>query len=234
MVPAVPMQPVDPPSPSEVQEISPEEATRKAPEASSKHPAEASYSPWKKAKINNRLEVIVDALFEFDLSPLTHGSRIWQDGEASAKYVGGTQVPQLAVDLYTLPSEVLMDQAVKTLVLVSPQLTDSESQLWNVRTQVRQMENELLKLTQIMNALWIDLSKQAVEDYKKLLGFEIGLLQMGWVSLQYDYQLALARLRAWHPSLEIEEDPFNLLPEDSNLPMANEQPFDDSQPPPEE
>ncbi|RRT64495.1 hypothetical protein B296_00006821 [Ensete ventricosum] len=80
-------------------------------------------------------------------------------------------------------------------------------------TQVRQMENELLKLTRIMDALWIDLSKQAVEDYKKLLGFEIGLLQMGRVSLQYDYQLALARLRAWHPNLEIEEDPFNLLPE---------------------
>ncbi|RWW24583.1 hypothetical protein GW17_00011125, partial [Ensete ventricosum] len=76
--------------------------------------------------INNRLEAVVDALFEFDLSPLTHGSRIWQDGEASAKYVGGTQVPRLAVDLYTLPSEVLMDQAVKTLVLVSPRLKEGD------------------------------------------------------------------------------------------------------------
>ncbi|RWW06459.1 hypothetical protein GW17_00030214 [Ensete ventricosum] len=51
---------------------------------------------------------------------------------------------------------------------------------------------------------------------------------MGQVSLEYCYQLALAQLRARHLGLEIEEDPFTLLPEDANMPMADEQPIDDS------
>ncbi|RWW67153.1 hypothetical protein BHE74_00025418 [Ensete ventricosum] len=73
------------------------------------------------------------------------------------------------------------------------------------------MEDELLKLTRAMDALWVDLLKQAVEEYKKSYGFEMGLYHMGQVSLEYGYRLALARLRAWHPSVEIEEDTFTLL-----------------------
>ncbi|RRT84782.1 hypothetical protein B296_00002411 [Ensete ventricosum] len=84
------------------------------------------------------------------------------------------------------------------------QLVDFEEQLRNIQTQVREMEDELLKLTRAM------------------------------VSLEYDYQLALARLRARHPGVEIKEDPFILLPEDADIPMAEEQPFDDSPPPIEE
>ncbi|RWV79729.1 hypothetical protein BHE74_00021103 [Ensete ventricosum] len=48
------------------------------------------------------------------------------------------------------------------------------------------------------------------------------------------YQLALARFWAQYPNLEIEEDPFKLLPEDLNVLMVDEQPFDDSLLPPEE
>ncbi|RZR93065.1 hypothetical protein BHM03_00021468 [Ensete ventricosum] len=44
----------------------------------------------------------------------------------------------------------------------------------------------------------------------------------------------LARLQARHPRLEIKEDPFVLLIKDVDVPMTNEQPFDDSLPPPEE
>ncbi|RZS25490.1 hypothetical protein BHM03_00058695 [Ensete ventricosum] len=93
------------------------------------------------------------------------------------------------------------------------------------------IEDELLKLTQAMDALRVDLPKQAIEEYKKLSGFEMGLARMGWVSLEYGYQLALARLRTRHPSVEIDEDPFTLLPEDADVPMAEEQPFDDSSSP---
>ncbi|RZR82231.1 hypothetical protein BHM03_00008613 [Ensete ventricosum] len=92
------------------------------------------------------------------------------------------------------------------------QLADFEEQLRNIQTQVREMEDELLKLTRAM----------------------MGLVRMGKVSLEYDYQLALARLRARHPGVEIEEDPFTLLLEDADIPMAEEQPFDDSPPPIEE
>ncbi|RWW63162.1 hypothetical protein BHE74_00029672 [Ensete ventricosum] len=85
----------------------------------------------------------------------------------------------------------------------------------------------------------VDLPKQAIEDYKKLPRFEMGLVQMGLVrmgqlSFEYGYQVALALLQAWYPDLEIEEDPFKILPKDLNVPMATEQSLDDSPSPPEE
>ncbi|RZR83602.1 hypothetical protein BHM03_00010251 [Ensete ventricosum] len=67
------------------------------------------------------------------------------------------------------------------------QLNDSESQLWSARTQVREMETELLELTRSKDAIRVDLLKRVVEDYTKSPGFEIGLIQMGRVSLEYRY-----------------------------------------------
>ncbi|RZR86035.1 hypothetical protein BHM03_00013131 [Ensete ventricosum] len=84
------------------------------------------------------------------------------------------------------------------------------------------MENVLLKLTYSMKALRVDLPRQAIEDYKKSPGFEMGLVRMGHVSLEYGYQLVLARFRAQYPDLEIEEDPFKELPKDSNVSMTTE------------
>ncbi|RRT36023.1 hypothetical protein B296_00031332 [Ensete ventricosum] len=81
-----------------------------------------------------------------------------------------------------------------------------------------------------MDALRVDLLKQVVEEYKKSSEFKMGLVHMGWVSLEYGYQLALARLRARHPGVEIKDDPFTLLPVDADVPMVEEQPFDNSPP----
>ncbi|RWW25213.1 hypothetical protein BHE74_00027231 [Ensete ventricosum] len=119
---------------------------------------------------------------------------------------------------------------VRKLAKSQELLDDSESQLRNAMTQVRQMETELLELTRAKDALRADLPRQAIEDYKKSLGFETGLVRMGRVSLEYEYQLALARLQARYLGLEIEVDSFTLLPEDANVPMADEQPFDDLPP----
>ncbi|RWW08649.1 hypothetical protein GW17_00027898 [Ensete ventricosum] len=58
------------------------------------------------------------APLEVDPTPLTHGTCVWLDGEASAKYAWDMQISGLAVDLYTLSSEVLMDRAAKSMVLV--------------------------------------------------------------------------------------------------------------------
>ncbi|RZR91065.1 hypothetical protein BHM03_00019105 [Ensete ventricosum] len=113
-------------------------------------------------------------------------------------------------------------------------LGDFEGQLRNARAQVRQIETELLDLAQSKETIWEDLSKRAIEKYKESPGFEMGLMRMGRVSLEYGYQLALAQLQARHPGVEIELDPFVTLPEDVDVPMADEQPFDDSLPPPEE
>ncbi|RZR86871.1 hypothetical protein BHM03_00014157 [Ensete ventricosum] len=157
----------------------------------------------------NISEKAPDAPIEADLRPLTHGMLVWQNGEASTKYIRGTLILRLAIDLYTLPSEVLIYGAVKAMVL-------------------------LLELARSKDALQEDLPRRAIEDYKKSFGFEMGLVRMGRVSLEYWYQLALARLQARHPRVEIELDPFVSLPEDDDVPMADEQPFDGSLPPPEE
>ncbi|RWW48611.1 hypothetical protein BHE74_00045299, partial [Ensete ventricosum] len=113
-------------------------------------------------------------------------------------------------------------------------LGDFEGQLRNARAQVRQIETELLDLAQSKETIWEDLPKRAIEKYKESPGFEMGLMRMGRVSLEYGYQLALAQLQARHPGVEIELDPFVTLPEDVDVPMVDEQPFDDSLPPPEE
>ncbi|RZR78949.1 hypothetical protein BHM03_00004511, partial [Ensete ventricosum] len=178
------------------------------------------------------------APLEADLRSLTHGMLVWQNGEASTKYIQGTLISRLATDLYTLSSEVLMDGAAKAMVLaqslvehlrveldevndhqalveadlaiarvelanlqrqlvdLQEQLDDSEGQLRGARAQVRQMETELLELTRSKDALREDLPKRAIEDYKKSSGFEMGLVRMGRVSLEYEYQLALVRLQA--------------------------------------
>ncbi|RRT31491.1 hypothetical protein B296_00051578 [Ensete ventricosum] len=302
----------------------------------------------------NLPEQAFDASLDPDLRPLTHGTPVWQSGEASTTYIRGVLIPRLASNLYTLPSEVLMDGAAKAMVLVSAfsvsshvfppffctdrpsgfqnqhyqaalfdrvhdagqmitsldgkvtllrqelqdlkeggnpdavaaaevraaeaqslvehlrvkldeanghrasmeadlekarsesaslerqladlreRLGDSEGQLRSARAQVRQMETELLDLAQSKEALREDLPKRVVKKYKESSGFEMGLVRMGRVSLEYGYQLSLARLQARHPGVEIELDPFVTLPEDADVPMANEQPFDYSLPPPEE
>ncbi|RRT82462.1 hypothetical protein B296_00000579 [Ensete ventricosum] len=96
------------------------------------------------------------------------------------------------------------------------------------------METKMLDLARSKEALREDLPKRVVEKYKELPWFEMGLVWMGRVSLEYGYQLALARLQARHPGVEIKLDPFVTLLEDADVPMADEQPIDDSLPPPEE
>ncbi|RWW62599.1 hypothetical protein BHE74_00030267 [Ensete ventricosum] len=126
----------------------------------------------------NLPEKAPDAPLEVDLRPLTHGMLVWQNGEASAKYIQVTLIPRLTTDLYTLPSKVLMDGAAKAMVL---------GQLRSARTQVRQMETELLELTRSKDALREDLPRKTIEDYKKSPGFEMGQVRMGRVSLEYRY-----------------------------------------------
>ncbi|RWV91352.1 hypothetical protein GW17_00046366 [Ensete ventricosum] len=118
-------------------------------------------------RVGTQLERASDAPLEIDLTSLTHKTQIWLDEEASTH------------DWLRPRSGLAIS-----------------SQLWYVRTQVRQMENELLTLTWALDALCVDLLRQAIEDYKKSLGFEMGLVRMGHISLMYGYQLALAWLWA--------------------------------------
>ncbi|RWV84806.1 hypothetical protein BHE74_00041208 [Ensete ventricosum] len=139
VVSPTPAQLIEAWSTSDVQEIPAKDATRCTPE-----------------------EQASDAPLEVNLAPLTRGTWIWHDGEASLRYLRGTQIPRLATDLYTLSYEVLIDQAIKSMVL---------------------METELLKMAQAKDRLRAEIPREVIEDYKKSPGFEMGLVQMGRVSL---------------------------------------------------
>ncbi|RWW87691.1 hypothetical protein BHE74_00003465 [Ensete ventricosum] len=69
----------------------------------------------------------------------------------------------------------------------------SFSSFLSLRTSHLSMEIELLDLAQSNEALREDLPKRAIKEYKELPGFEMGLVRMGRVSLEYGYQLALTR-----------------------------------------
>ncbi|RRT46298.1 hypothetical protein B296_00039157 [Ensete ventricosum] len=188
-------------SPSEVQEIPIEEATRRSASRATNGkgptgPTEETPTPRPKSRsmrelcsvhpgvddrdyhairMSNLPDHAPDAPLEQNLMPLTYREGIWLDGEALVKYIRATQIPKLASNLYTLSSELLMDEAAKAMVLI---------------------ETELLELTRSKDALRADLPRQAIEDYKKSSGFEMSLARMGRVSLEYGYQLAPVRLLA--------------------------------------
>ncbi|RWW37885.1 hypothetical protein BHE74_00056939 [Ensete ventricosum] len=50
------------------------------------------------------------------------------------------------------------------------------------------------------------------------------------VSYEFGYKIALTHFRTKYSRLEVEEDPYTTLPEDDNIPMEVEVPFDDSDP----
>ncbi|RZS18875.1 hypothetical protein BHM03_00051201 [Ensete ventricosum] len=97
------------------QEIPPEEVTRKVPKASNKRSVEAPSGQWKKAKVLGRYKsrregVEIPGSFGQEANCPGRGDtdsqgEAEQDGEALIKYVREMQ------------SEVLMDQATKTMVL---------------------------------------------------------------------------------------------------------------------
>ena len=50
---------------------------------------------------------------------LTRGTWVWADGETAAAFVRGGLHPDLAREMYTLPSDVLLGKSVKSLLWVS-------------------------------------------------------------------------------------------------------------------
>ncbi|XP_064947092.1 uncharacterized protein LOC135597690 [Musa acuminata AAA Group] len=75
--------------------------------------------------------------------------------------------------------------------------------------------------------------KKLIEDYKGSPGFQLGLVRTGRVSYEYGYRVALARFRVRNPGSEVVEDPFDSFPEDLDVGMPSDVPFDDSPDAPE-
>ncbi|RWW50373.1 hypothetical protein BHE74_00043382 [Ensete ventricosum] len=71
---------------------------------------------------------------------------------------------------------------------------------------------------------------RAVAAYKASLGFESGLEKIGRINYEFRYRVALEQLRGKHPEIMIEQEPFVECPNDTNVEMDLNQPFDDSNP----
>ncbi|RZR86336.1 hypothetical protein BHM03_00013509 [Ensete ventricosum] len=171
-------------------------------------------------------------------------TKVWNDSSTVEEFERGLLHPQLARELYTVPSEVLLARAAKEMVLALQQLKASKKELSEVRSNLaeiqkllkeawvraREMDDELLQAVKALENARVELPRQAVDRYKEQVSFKEGLKRMGRVTYEYGYRVALARFHALHPDSKVEEDPFTIHPEDDLMP-ERQQAFDDSDPP---
>ncbi|RZR98878.1 hypothetical protein BHM03_00028316 [Ensete ventricosum] len=153
---------------------------------------------------------------------LKNSTKVWNDPSVAEEFERGLLHPQLAWELYTLPSKVLLARAAKEMVL---------RLLKEARVKARKMDDELLQSVKALENARAELPRRTVDHYKESVGFKEGLKRMGWVTYEYDYRVTLAHFRSLHPDSEVEEDPFTIRPEDDSVPMERQQAFDDSAPP---
>ncbi|CAL9056499.1 unnamed protein product [Musa banksii] len=128
---------------------------------------------------------------------------------------------------------------------VEQKLAETQCMLKESRWRVRSMEGKLLYISRNLEAAQVKAKKaeealaeetraalkkdeKAIAEYKESRGFQLGLQRTGQVTYEFGYRVALARFSARYPDLEIEEDPFVNHPEDDNVQMPDEVPFDDS------
>ncbi|RWW59683.1 hypothetical protein BHE74_00033374 [Ensete ventricosum] len=142
-----------------------------------------------------------------------------QDGLLEAQWATLTVVDKLSKIIDGLWVEVrkLKDEAgLVAMVTVEAQILEALLQgLGDDLDNTREVESYL---TAVRSTL------QKAEN--SLLGLE----KMGWISYEYGYKVVLTCYLARYPQLEIEEDPYTTLPEDDNVSMEANVPFDDSDP----
>ncbi|RWW76619.1 hypothetical protein BHE74_00015278 [Ensete ventricosum] len=107
------------------------------------------------------------------------------------------------------------------------------SSLDGARNDRARLEGDVLLLTEAATFLEAELKAEgskAVIAYKASRGFELGLEKMGRVSYEFEYRVALERLRGKHPEIVIKQDSFVECPDNANVEMDLNQPFDDNAP----
>ncbi|CAL9038183.1 unnamed protein product [Musa banksii] len=265
---------------------------------------------------------------------LTRGTRVWTDEETTAAFIRGGIHPDMARELYTMPSDVLLGKSAKSLLwgqhygmaladrardagralgILCDRNAELRKQLEEVRagaapeavaaaeqrsseleaevmhlrseagvtdqrmsvleaeilclkseakateeekeglqgllrvtqTEARLARSEAVTLTQKLEGALAEAKgasealaaerdrrpekdKEIIEDYKQSSGFQLGLVRSGQVTYEYGYRIALGRFKTRYPGLEVEVDPFASYPEDLDVGMPNEVPFDDS------
>lgn len=120
-----------------------------------------------------------------------------------------------------------------------------KDELKESRVHVRMLDDELLTLSRdveaIRTASWAAKEalkeehlgvpkkiKEVIIEYKKSPRFELDLQRLGQVTYEFKYRVDFAYFCARYLNLELELNPFTDLPEDQDIQMPTEVPFDDN------
>ncbi|RWW64953.1 hypothetical protein BHE74_00027761 [Ensete ventricosum] len=92
------------------------------------------------------------------------------------------------------------DQADKELNELWADMADSQRQIKEQRANHRKVDDDLLKMMRENETLKAKLPSKSIADYKQLVGFGMGLRQMGQISYEYEYRVALTHFQAQYPT----------------------------------
>ncbi|RRT77366.1 hypothetical protein B296_00009537 [Ensete ventricosum] len=173
--------------------------------------------PYMAQEIVELPKVVDDSPLKARWATLTPRSKVWADGgDAQLFYRGIISLP-LAKDLYTTPSEELVENAAKNLVTVMRLVIDNLSQLnEELRADVQKLKDES---GPVALAAAEAQANEAIVKLGEVQCREAETLQK--VSYEFGYKIVLTRFRAIHPGLEVEVE----------VEVEADDPFDDSDPP---
>ncbi|RRT69914.1 hypothetical protein B296_00015907 [Ensete ventricosum] len=117
------------------------------------------------------------------------------------------------------------------------ELDDEVEKMWteleSLRSQRRELEQEVGLLHSSLDGARNDrarLEGDVLSLTKAIAFLESSLEKIRRVTYEFEYWVALERLRGKHLEITIERDPFAECPEDANVKMDLDQPFDDGTP----
>ncbi|RWW40994.1 hypothetical protein BHE74_00053558, partial [Ensete ventricosum] len=167
-------------------------------------------------------------------STISTSNPFWTEGPLSGEYLRGALHPTLAKQIHDA-GRLVRSQHEKILALraANKELKDSVGQelAAAAERQVKELEVEIERMRTELESLRSQRrefeQEKVVAAYKASRGFESGLEKMGKVSYEFGYRVVLEQLRGKHPDVMIELDSFAKCPEDANIKMDLDQPFDD-------
>ncbi|RRT76979.1 hypothetical protein B296_00029360 [Ensete ventricosum] len=108
-----------------------------------------------------------DAPLQVRWSSLKQGTQVWADGLALGEYARGVVFSVLATDLYTSPSEVLIDRALKSMVLTQHYCMALADRVHDVGWIISTMDNKIEGLKKEIVDLRAGLGPKAIVAAKQ-------------------------------------------------------------------
>ncbi|RWW36352.1 hypothetical protein BHE74_00058648 [Ensete ventricosum] len=161
-------------------------------------------------------------------STISGSSPFWIEGLLFGEYLRGSLHPTLAKQVYECSSKELMDRAEKSVVWGLHFVSALINRVHDAGRLVRIWHEKIMALRAANKELKASVSQELAVAASR--GFESSLEKMGRVSYEFVYRVVLEQLRGKHPDIMIELDPFAECPEDANIEMDLDQPFDDDTP----